>query len=636
MAKKIITFISVLNPRGDTLPEEKNYYYPKGEEGTPLKGRQTNEAPLKYLLREYGPIEQILCLCTDEVLQPVRGRDGTELAPSTADYLEEKLLDFCEEEGLPHPQPMLTPITIKALEDNMEQALAGLLKEIQPKDEILIDTTGGPRDANFLTMLIMQALSYIGCTVQDPIYSYYASGENSKLRRLHEMRDLMDLTSAMEEFTTYGRVGLLDRLLRFDKNPTVRELRESLKAFSDALELSRYGGKVTDKGVDPKNAPGRLEGLLLRVNAALDSCAADEDLRPLLKELLPAFREKMAFKDEKITLPSIVNWCAENHMIQQGLTIYRENIVDYLSAEEILCINQDRSLQCDVALSNVFLRHYAECYRKGALPKPYLSNTRSEKQNNSLAEYLDSQLPKRRIYFMGAMELLVKNGETEAVSPLPQADMPEEYKPIDWAAWLITRCLFRNSGERRPEKESAQEMRALGHMELLPMLEDRELFQVNEPEDLEVWLRRNKDYLIRAMEAERLAPMAAILREALSGSAPWIEKEIQEWSLGKERADQQLRAVQTAVIKSSKNREPVSPTDLGLTLIDFVVLRLIRNKVNHADSTFIGDLRGSLGTLDLLNQVDNMKPDQVQQFLSRSAQRLDMLARQARVSRKYL
>ena len=84
MAKKIITFISVLNPRGDTLPEEKNYYYPKGEEGTPLKGRQTNEAPLKYLLREYGPIEQILCLCTDEVLQPVRGRDGTELAPSTA------------------------------------------------------------------------------------------------------------------------------------------------------------------------------------------------------------------------------------------------------------------------------------------------------------------------------------------------------------------------------------------------------------------------------------------------------------------------------------------------------------------------------------------------------------------------
>ena len=209
---------------------------------------------------------------------------------------------------------------------------------------------------------------------------------------------------------------------------------------------------MTVKGVDPKNAPARLEDLLLNVNAALDSCAADEDLRPLLKELLPAFREKMAFKDEKITLPSIVNWCAKNHMIQQGLTIYRENIVDYLSTEEILCINQERGLQCDVALSNVFLRHYAECCGDGILPRPYQSNKRSKKQKNRLAEYLDSQLPKRRIDFMGALELLVKKGETGAVSTLLQADMPEECKSIDRAAWLITRCLFRNSGERRPEK----------------------------------------------------------------------------------------------------------------------------------------------------------------------------------------
>lgn len=672
MAKKIITFISVLKPYNGVLPQEKNYYCPNGEDSRPLKGVQTNEAPLKYLLRRDKPIEQILCLCTDEVKQPVQGANGQ----SSVDYLESKLLEFCEEEQIPHPEPMLTKIDIKPLEENMEQALAGLLEKIRPGDEILIDTTGGPRDANFLTMLIVQTISYVGCTVQSPVYSFFASGENSRIRRLDETRYLMDLTSAVKEFTAYGRVDLLHELLDKEENPAIRDLGEKLKEFSDVLELNQYdegnsgGSESLDTREEEKDKggaddPNPLESLLSEINELLDLCTRDETVRPLLKELLPVFRKKMSFQDGRITVPSVVNWCAENHMIQQSLTIYREKVIGYLKDEGIITIKKDRSYQHDNDLSTALAYHCAECCKTGALEMPYLSTKRRGSRENYLRnEGIDPIMQQQIRAFsaplelgadydepVGAMILPLKNGSDRAGTDREKEKKPKKglyFKPLVKAMWIITRCLFRNTLERRAPRESAREMQRCGHMELLPLLDEPGLSDVHILKDLETWILGEKEYLLKVMNAERLKPMSGILLELLGGEAPWIESEIQdrmtarigeEWQKNtnaKDEITKKRRSIRNAVNQETIEPLRVSPIDLSLTLMDYYVLRQVRNRVNHASNEAPSAVGAVFNALQEDIKWGDIKAESVKDFLCESAKRLDMLARQAEISRRYL
>ena len=59
MARKIILFLSEY--KGNA--QEKSYRCPVGKD---IAGTQTNEAPVKYLLRQYGNVEEILCIVTSK------------------------------------------------------------------------------------------------------------------------------------------------------------------------------------------------------------------------------------------------------------------------------------------------------------------------------------------------------------------------------------------------------------------------------------------------------------------------------------------------------------------------------------------------------------------------------------------
>ena len=77
MSQKIILFLSAM--RSDA--KEQTYSCPDGQT---VQGRQTNEAPVKYLLRKDPAISEILCLVTKkakdsgawEYFQSVMGRES--------------------------------------------------------------------------------------------------------------------------------------------------------------------------------------------------------------------------------------------------------------------------------------------------------------------------------------------------------------------------------------------------------------------------------------------------------------------------------------------------------------------------------------------------------------------------------
>ena len=134
MSVKIILFVSSL-PR--TL-ERAAYLCP---DGSAVEGAQTNEAPVRYLLSRYPEVSEILCIVTPE-------------AESAYEYLGHTL-------NGDHPELILRCIPYQEGEDFNGAPLAAILGQVQSGDEILLETTGGFRNAVMYLLLLSRVLSYV-------------------------------------------------------------------------------------------------------------------------------------------------------------------------------------------------------------------------------------------------------------------------------------------------------------------------------------------------------------------------------------------------------------------------------------------------------------------------------------------
>ena len=330
MANKLITYLSL--PR-DEEPPLCSYAWPAGDgwrEGV-LNGRQTNEAPLQYFLSTFdfsGAGDRILCLCTEEVREHVLPWCGG----TTFAYVEQSLTAYCAEHKIPCPVFVVVPID--SLENDLELALAEVMKRVAPADRVYIDATGGPRDASFMNILLMQALQYKGCPVVEVVYSFFSPVDQTKncIRKLNGVSRIMRTTSAMAELTTYGRTRLFEQMSG-ELDSETGELVKKLHGLSEALEVSSFSAG----GQGPN-----FNKILTEINQALARCRKSEQVRPLMRQFLPVFREKLSFGNSNITLASVVRWCAENHLLQQSVTIFYENIYAELRNQGILYILPDR------------------------------------------------------------------------------------------------------------------------------------------------------------------------------------------------------------------------------------------------------------------------------------------------------
>ena len=137
MAKKIILYLSAYNPN-NTTPAA--YECPVGG---PVEGVQTNDAPVKYLLREHPDIS--------EITLPRHHGGG-----------EESVGAFSGSCGGGEPKVQCHPIFIPDGKDFAQDILPEVISKTQKDDEIFLETTGGFRDAVMYLLLISRALSYAG------------------------------------------------------------------------------------------------------------------------------------------------------------------------------------------------------------------------------------------------------------------------------------------------------------------------------------------------------------------------------------------------------------------------------------------------------------------------------------------
>lgn len=281
-ARKIILFLSDLKKGA----EEQTYACP---DGSKVVGTQTNEAPVKYLLKAYPDVCEVLCIVT-----PVAEKSGAFEKLKTA----------------------IDKVTVKDITFDGRDFAAGPLAEIMSRmkkgDEILLDTTGGLRDAIMQLLLVSRALSFSGIPTVGAVYANYGARQ---IVDCSHLIGLFDLVGGMQELASFGSVKTLRDYYGDTVEPEVKALLDAMEGLQEDITLCRTR---------------KLDRRIKDFNAAMEGAEGCEE--PIIRALLPAFQAKFG---KKLSVPGLIRWCVNSDMLQQALTIYKERIPAYVLRDRV-------------------------------------------------------------------------------------------------------------------------------------------------------------------------------------------------------------------------------------------------------------------------------------------------------------
>ena len=622
MGNKIITYVSLLNDKRE--PELYYYAYPANDPrrkaGAMLSGRQTNEAPLKYFLSSepypFSKSDQILCLCTREVTETIIPWPWAQ--SSTYDYFEKSIKEFCSEAG--HECPNFKRVIIDTQEPDLELALAEIMQFIKRGDQVYLDATGGPRDASFIVVLLLQALEFRGAQVKEIVYSYFSreKPEDNSIRRLDDISRILRIINALSEFTNYGRTRLFSEMTQEELGKDVSALVSRLTEFSNALEVSSF--TTENQGPD-------FDRILTGINSALENCKNSKNVRPLMKQLLPVFREKMTFGENGFSLASVVQWCAENQLLQQGATIFNENVIYTLRSGGILTLRNPppskETMTYPLTISKVFVRMCAaESFRIPA-------------DHNPEAKAFQAGLVDRREEYRDYCS-------AGSVWETP-SEVLKGAELADCAFRLILSCFFRDDLSCREIGDIAARAIDLNYPELLPLLakEGKALRKTG------IKVKKGKagmEEFCRQWAAQRYRNAIAEIMTAISLRSSGFAgraKQILSAFQGKEKMPAEYGSMLSSsdigcISNYSKN---VSKADLGLIFVYYPIIRLIRNQMSHSiiyDDSQSSEVLSCLEKMGVSDIVVKLPMQDVQETLLAAAGCLGRLERQIAAARELL
>ncbi len=310
--KRIIAVVSVVKPDAQT----EHYRYDIAGQTGEVEGKQTNEAPIKVLLTLHPDIEEVIAIVTDAAAQEREHLGGL----SSYGYLEQHIrAEF--------PWVSFFPIPSGDTLDFNGTLLPEILGRVDSNNVIYLETTGGFRDTVTDLMQLSQVLTYQGTRVERAVYSNFHARPKQVEDVPHSYRSF-DLISGLNEFQRYGSVESLKRYFSpFEEQPReVRELISSMENVFDAISMCR---------IDALDRYARRFRMRLQAIQEPESPAGQD---PLLRMMLPIFQEKFH------TLESTyyhLEWCLNNRLFQQALTIYTDCVPKYLMKKGYLTVTMN-------------------------------------------------------------------------------------------------------------------------------------------------------------------------------------------------------------------------------------------------------------------------------------------------------
>lgn len=319
----IMLFLSVYR---ESPEADYHVYSPDQSENKVYRGAQTNDAPVQYLCdsaaRDGKSVTKILCITT---------RDNTKMQ----DDIEETTYDhFCSFVREKIPGCEVVPIrydytregdAIIPLEvgtntqiNELYRQLSGQLTGDAQKPDVYIDYTGGLRDTSLLMMIVLRYLEFIGCKCRKVVYSQL---KNHTIYNINYIYNLFGVISAVNDFLSTGNASQLEHVM--SRESRTCRIIHALTDFSDDISIC----KVSDLDVRIEEITASLDEFeRIFQNAGTDELKLEDHM---FYSLLSEVRSRMHMESGRITYPDLINWCLDNRMIQQALTIYIEKMPTY-------------------------------------------------------------------------------------------------------------------------------------------------------------------------------------------------------------------------------------------------------------------------------------------------------------------
>ena len=424
MKKLILTFLSKY--REKQVPQ--NYTYNKNE----YPGAQTNEAPLKCLLKEMSKRNdewQVLCIVSHEVFTHKIDNNQTQYdfyKKTIRDYNEKELkeLNLSINVDCIAYKFLFNKDNIPISDQEVELSIYHQLNEFLLKhkiEEVYIDFTGGLRDTSYLLVSIIQYMETREIKCKKIIYSNLQENTISDLDNTYNIEKLI---SGIREFINTGNaVSISNFFEQLQSIPElVKEVLDNINSYAFAMSVIN-----TDKIEEARN---NLQNSLreLEKEQNLSNLYAE-----MFKALSPVIREKMLL-DGEINYPKMIKWCLDNRLIQQAVTLYIEKMPFYYYDTEPLLNNlaplENVNVKGNAHDTKEYQGFYTDFYDK-LQESDLISNFKQVLSENLPQEPINGQSEMENIkdWQTRVLDIFAKNNLEEAFNNLSKL-LDKYYDPI--------------------------------------------------------------------------------------------------------------------------------------------------------------------------------------------------------------
>lgn len=384
----LLLFVSDYKEKSE---EKEEYIF---SEGKKYIGRQTNEAPCKYLVdkanEEGSPITNIICILSNEVKNEIV-KDGKTSYKIFCDRIKEYIGNDSDITFHDIRYIMDDEYTCDDMYDNTRPQnsmavniyieLENIISKIG-KSTVYIDFTGGMRDVTFLMTTLVRYMEVTGIQCGGVAYSQYT---DKKIVDITYIYNIFKLINAVNEFASTGNAKALRTFSTGIKLVETTRLMESIIKLADDISLCRINN---------------IEKEFTEIKAALDELSTmkieDDNYEKklyfqMIQLLIPMIKRKM-YISEKIQIINIIRWCIDNSLIQQAITLYVEKMPEYYL--EIGVFERTKAMVRKSAAEAFYENFYNDVYNKMLPPDEQRKTAFIEFLKEVLEEYKDRNFSK--------------------------------------------------------------------------------------------------------------------------------------------------------------------------------------------------------------------------------------------------
>jgi len=297
-----------------------------------FSGCHTNDAPARFLLKlaEHNeePINKIFCIVSKDVYNiklPQLENESSKLELEKGKTAFDRFSALIRNEVGPSIEiiPIYYDFDPNNEDFDPKDKPTYIYNQIKTSDIgklIYIDYTGGLRDSSLFMIALIRYLEFKGIVCKDIIYSDFFSKPKA-IRNIRYIYDMFNMINGVSEFVGTGNarqlVDLQKKLENTTNNDNVNNFVSSLQSFSDAIALCNVGSIVD-----------AITSISESINT-LEQDISDDIFVQMFKTLIPTVKEKLYIGKEPPSILDLSQWCLNNNMLQQAVTIYNEKILSY-------------------------------------------------------------------------------------------------------------------------------------------------------------------------------------------------------------------------------------------------------------------------------------------------------------------